>query len=284
MKILVTGSSGFIGKYFINKYKKKYEIKTFSFRNEDIEDINLNNIEVVVHLSALVHQMGGASAKEYYKINVLQTINLAKKVKKSGVKHFIFMSTVKVYGEETNIAYTETTNCNSEDEYGKSKLEAEYELLKLEDENFKVSIIRTPIVYGYEVKANIKNLINLVNTVSILPFANIQNKRSMVYIGNLCNLIDEIIIQKQNGIFLASDDEAISTTKLIKLIAKELNKKIYLIEIPFFRLFLKKIKPNIHKRLYESLEVDNSLTKQVLNLKNPYTLEEGIRYMIKGEL
>ena len=175
-KLLITGSNGFVGNYFINKYKNKYEIKTFSFLKNDINTLDCNTIDIVFHLSALVHQMGGASANEYEKINVIQTIELAKKAKESGVKHFIFMSTVKVYGEETNSKYIENTVCNPEDDYGKSKLKAEQELQKLEDENFKISIIRTPIVYGYGVKANIKSLINLVNKVPLLPFGNIKIK------------------------------------------------------------------------------------------------------------
>ncbi|MFX4177286.1 NAD-dependent epimerase/dehydratase family protein [Aliarcobacter butzleri] len=283
-KLLITGSNGFIGNYFINNYKSKYNIKTFSFLKDDINNLNCGDIDVVFHLSALVHQMGGASASEYEKINVIQTIELAKKAKKSGIKHFVFMSTVKVYGEETNSKYTENTVCNPEDDYGKSKLKAEQELQKLEDENFKISIIRTPIVYGYGVKANIKNLINLVNKVPVLPFGKIKNKRSMIYIGNLCHLVDEIITQEKQGIFLACDDEPLSTSKLIDLIAKNLAKKIYFIKIPFFESLLKILKPSFHKRLYGSLEIDNTITKEKLNLKNRYSVEDGIKLMIKGEL
>lgn len=282
-KLLITGSNGFIGNYFINNYKSKYNIKTFSFLKDDINNLNCGDIDIVFHLSALVHQMGGASASEYEKINVIQTTELAKKAKESGIKHFVFMSTVKVYGEETNSKYTENTVCNPEDDYGKSKLKAEQELQKLEDENFKISIIRTPIVYGYGVKANIKNLINLVNKVPVLPFGKIKNKRSMVYIRNLCHLVDEIIIQKKSGIFLACDDEPLSTSKLIDLIAKNLAKKTYLIKIPFFESLLKILKPSFHKRLYGSLEIDNTITKEKLNLKNPYSVEDGIKLMIKGE-
>ena len=282
-KLLITGSNGFVGNYFINKYKNKYEIKTFSFLKNDINTLDCNTIDIVFHLSALVHQMGGASANEYEKINVIQTIELAKKAKESGVKHFIFMSTVKVYGEETNSKYIENTVCNPEDDYGKSKLKAEFELQKLEDQDFKVSIIRTPIVYGYGVKANIKSLINLVNKVPLLPFGKIKNKRSMVYIGNLSHLVYEIITQEKQGIFLASDDEPLSTTRLIELISKNLDKKIYLVKIPFFESLLKILKPSFHKRLYGSLEVDNSITKEKLNLKNPYSVEDGIKLMINGE-
>ena len=283
MKLLITGSTGFVGSYFVSKYKDKYEIKTFSFLKDDINTLDCNEIDVVFHLSALVHQMNGADAIEYEKVNVRQTLDLAKKAKESGVKHFVFMSTVKVYGEETSSVYTENTICNPEDEYGKSKLKAELELLKLENENFKISILRTPIIYGYGVKANIKNLVNLVNKVPVLPFGKIDNRRSMVYVGNICHLVDEIITQQKAGIFLASDDEPLSTSMLIKLIAKNLRKRVYLIKIPFFESFLKILKPSFHKRLYGSLEVDNTISREKLNLINPYSVEEGIRLMIKGE-
>ncbi|MDO8453328.1 MAG: NAD-dependent epimerase/dehydratase family protein [Sulfurimonas sp.] len=282
-KILLTGSNGFIGSYFLDNYSSVHEIRKFSFLQDDIATLDLETVDVVVHLSALVHRMGGASAQEYEKVNVMQTLELAKKAKASGVKRFVFMSTVKVYGEETEAVYDETSECHPEDEYGKSKLKAEMELQKLESENFQISIIRTPIVYGCGVKANIKNLLNLVKKVSILPFADIKNRRSMVYVGNLSHLINEVIMQRKSGVFLASDDAPLSTTKLIELIADGLGKKVYLLKIPFFETLLKLLKPSFHKRLYASLEVDNSATKEKLNLKNPYTTEEAMNFMIKGE-
>lgn len=307
MKLLITGSSGFVGSYFINKYKEKYDIRPFSFLKDDMNHLDCSGVDIVFHLAALVHQMGGASAEEYERVNVGQTLELARIAKKAGVKQFVFMSTVKVYGEETGDIYTESSKCHPQDEYGKSKLRAEKELQKLEDDNFKVSIVRTPIVYGYGVKANIKNLVNLVKKVPVLPFGEIENRRSMVYIGNLCYLVDDVIgFRVKHGmtsgvkhriteechpeldsgsknIFLASDDEPLSTTKLIELIAKNLDKKVYLIKIPFFETLLKLVKPSFHKRLYCSLEIDNALTKERLNLKNPYSVEDGIKLMIHGE-
>ncbi len=283
MTILVTGANGFIGRYFVEKYSEKFNISTFSFQRDNFENLDLIGIETVIHLSALVHQMNGANTEQYEKINVKQTIELAKKAKNSGVHHFIFMSTVKVYGEETLRPYNENSKCVPEDDYGKSKYKAEQALQALENDDFIVSIIRTPIVYGYGVKANIKYLVNLVKKVPILPLGSIDNKRSMVYVGNLCHLIECVIKQRQRGIFLASDDAPLSTNFLIELISKALNKRIYLIKIPFFESFLKYIKPSFHKRLYQNLEVDNSLTKERLNLKNPYTTEEGINTMIKGK-
>lgn len=282
-KLLITGASGFIGNYFINKYSNDYEINTFSFLNDDLKNLYLNDTHTILHLSALVHQMGGASREEYERVNVIQTLELAKKAKESGVGHFIFMSSIKVYGEESITTYTEQTKCYPKDEYGKSKLRAEEELLTLQGKNFKVSIIRTPIVYGYGVKANIKNLVSLVNKVSILPFGGIDNRRSMVYIGNLCHLVDTIAQKKKSGIFLAADDKPLSTTKLIEVISKELNKKVYFLYIPLFPWLLKMLKPSFYKRLYESLEVDNTQTIKSLSVTNLYSVEDGIKYMINGE-
>lgn len=283
MKITLTGARGFIGTYFVNNYNEKYTIDRFSFFNDKLNELELQGCDVVIHLSALVHQMGGASKDEYDKVNVVQTLELAKKAKISKVTHFIFMSSVKVYGEESGSVYSESTECNPQDDYGRSKLKAENELLKLEDENFKVSIIRTPIVYGYGVKANIKSLITLVSKVPILPFARIDNRRSIVYIGNLCHLIDQIIEHDEKGLFLASDDKPVSTTLLIESISRELNKNNYLVSIPFFSYFLKLIKPTFYQRLYGSLEIENKQTIEKLKLVNPYSLEDGIRCMIKGE-
>jgi len=285
MKILLTGASGFIGSYFINKYKTKYNIKTFSFLKDDFSKLVLDNVDAIIHLSALVHQMDGATEEKYESINVTQTYKLAQKAKEMGVKHFIFMSSIKVYGEETDVPYHERSVCSPQDLYGKSKLKAEQKILLLEDEGFHISIVRTPIVYGCGVKANIRNLIHLVKKVPILPFYNIQNRRSMVYVGNLCHLLDILLgysikHNKVENIFLASDDEPLSTTMLIERIAKGLNRKIYFIKIPFFKNLLKLIKSDFYKRLYESLEVDNSRTKKILELQNPYTVEDGIVCML----
>ena len=287
MKLLITGASGFIGNYFLQQYRKKYTIETFSFLQENFNNLDLLKSDVVIHLSALVHQMGGAPQEEYERINIKQTLDLAKKAKKSGVKEFIFMSSVKVYGEESDSAYSEQTLCSPKDPYGESKLKAENELRKLEDENFKVAVIRTPIVYGYGVKANIKNLVSLVEKIPVLPFAKIKNKRSMIYIGNLAYFID-IIIQKQaSGIFLVADKRALSTSELIELIALALGKKVYLIKIPLFESLLKRVKPSFHKRLFESLEINNKETMRKLFADEehplPYSIEEGISLMINGE-
>ncbi len=281
-KVLVTGSSGYIGSSFIERNKNRYEFKSFSLLNEKIETINFDNVELILHCAALVHQKKFHPYEKYKQTNVDYPIKLAKLAKKNGVKQFIFISSVAVYGENVESIDT-TTTCNPSTNYGKSKYEAEKCLLDLSDEDFIVNIIRIPMVYGKNAPGNILKLINLIKKSPILPFYDTQNKRSFIYIGNLCAIIEKIILHKQKGIFLTSDDTPLSTTGLIKTISKNLNKKIYLIKMPFFELFLKKLKPSLHKKLYGNLIIDNALAKKKLKFENPYTVEEGIKYMIKAK-
>jgi len=282
MKVLVTGSSGYIGGSFIKEYKNKYNFDQFSLLTQKLKDINFVDLDTILHCAAFVHQKVEQSYEKYYKTNVEYPVKLAKLAKENGVKQFVFISTIAVYGEDEE-KLSENTVCNPVTPYGKSKLEAEKELLKLSDDSFIVSIIRPPMVYGKNAPGNIASLIKLVKRSPIIPLGNIQNKRSFIYIGNLCHLVDSFIEQNQSGVFLASDDEPLRTTRLIELIAKNLNKKVYLVKIPLFEVFLKLLKPSFYKRLYGSLEIDNTLTKEKLNLTNPYTIEEGIRFMINGE-
>lgn len=279
--ILLTGSTGFIGSYFIKK-SSNYSIIPFSFQNGVIVNIDFGRIDIVVHLAALVHQMEGASEEAYFHVNTRMTLELAKKAKEAGVKQFIFMSTVKVYGEENKTPYTENSPCNPQDAYGKSKLAAEEVLKAIEDENFIISIIRTPVVYGPGVKGNIKRLIKLIEKAPILPFGAINNQRSMVYVGNLCAMINAIIEQKKSGIFLASDDKNTSTTELIQTIATAMNRKIVLLTIPGFKQLLQVLKPVFYQRLYGNLTIDNTLTKTTLSFQNPYSFKEGMKQTILG--
>ena len=281
-KILITGSNGYLGSSFIKQNKNKYEFEKFSLLNQKIEDINFDRIDIILHCAALVHQKVEHSYEKYHDINVEYPVKLEKLAKRNGVKQFVFISTIAVYGEEEE-KLDENTICNPTTPYGKSKLEAEKELLKLNDDNFTVSIVRPPMIYGKNAPGNIDSLVKLVKKLPIIPLANIENKRSFISIHNLCYIINEVILQKKSGIFLACDDEPLSTSRLIELVAKNLDKKIYLVKIPFFESLLKILKPSFHKRLYGSLEIDNSITKEKLNLKNPYSVEDGIKLMINGE-
>lgn len=239
----------------------------------------MHNIDCIFHLLALVHQKKAFSLEEYLQINLSQSVKLAKKAKQSGVKKFVFMSSISVYGDEVE-KIDKLTPSNPKTFYAKSKFEAKNALQCLNEENFIVIIARIPMVYGKNAPGNINSLIKLIKICPILPFAKIDNKRSFVYIENLLYFLEKLICYQKSEIFLFCDDEAISTTKLVEQIAFYLNKKPLILKLAFFEILLKKLKPTLYKKLFSSLYIDASQTKQKLNFKNPYTTVDGIRQML----
>jgi nucleoside-diphosphate-sugar epimerase len=208
---------------------------------------------------------------------------VAENAKNSGVKHFVFTSTVKVYGNsyDNSKLRDESSECFPEDAYGRSKLAAEIELKKMENDNFTVSIIRTPLIYGYGVKANMNSLIKLIDFFPVLPFDKISNKRNFTYIENLVGFIDRIIEKRASGTFIAMDDNPVSTTELVRFLSKSLQKKTVLFKPPgFVQSIVASIFPDTVDRLFGSLEFDNNMTKQLLDYYPPFSTEEGIRKMV----
>jgi UDP-glucose 4-epimerase len=286
MKILITGASGFIGTNYIN-YNKVHEIESICLIKSTLTSLDFSNNDVIVHLSALVHQMGGVSDADYFKINSDLAFETALKAKKEGIKQFVFISTIKVFGESTTgkIPFDENSECHPEDSYGKSKLEAEKRIAALEDDDFKVVIIRSPLVYGPGVKANMFNLIKLVDKSLILPFGNINNKRSFVYIENLIALINIVISSEASGIYIAGDSESLSTTELVIAIAKALNKKRLLFSFPLvFKKIIAIVLPLHYDRLWGSLEVSASQGWSSIGFIPPVSFEDGIADMVKWYL
>jgi UDP-glucose 4-epimerase len=197
------------------------------------------------------------------------------------------MSTVKVYGETNpnSRALNESSDCVPCDYYGKSKLEAEFGLKKMADDKFIVSIIRTPLVYGVGVRANMLSIIKLTDRFPILPFNNVNNKRCYTFVENLVGYIDRIIEREVSGVFIAMDSEPISTTSLVKLISKSLGKKSILVSVPAFILkAANTVIPGMVNRLYGSFEMNNDRTLEILDFKVPYTTEEGIKKMVTSYL
>jgi nucleoside-diphosphate-sugar epimerase len=282
-KILITGANSFIGRnYRIFSHFK--EIDEISLIDISPQDINFSKYDVVLHLAAIVHVSKKISEKEYLRINRDLCLDVAEAAKKKGIKQFVFLSSIKVYGdfipelEKRN----ENSCCLPDDYYGKSKLAAEIGLRKLENADFTVSIIRTPLVYGEGVKANMISLIKLVQKLPLLPFKNTSNKRNYTYTGNLAGFIDQVIMKRASGVFIAMDNKAISTTELVGYLSKYLGKKIILFKIPglFIRIG-RKYMPSVFERLFGSLEFDNSKTLTELCYTPPFTTEDGIKEMVE---
>lgn len=283
VKVLITGANSFVGTNF-RKFSKFKDIEEISLQKNNPEDIDYSKYDVVLHLAAIVHQSKKTPASEYFKVNRDLCLRVAEQARKSGIRHFIFLSTLKVYGgfvKGTGLR-NEYSECFPEDAYGKSKYAAEKDLKKLEDESFTVSIIRTPLVYGEGVKANMISLVKLIERFPVLPFGKIDNKRNFMFAENLVGYIDRIIEKRASGVFITMDERAYSTTELVTNISKSLGKNVILFKIP--GVFLKLgyfIAAEKIDRLFGSLEFENKRTRQELDYDPPFSTEEGIKKMVK---
>lgn len=308
MKILVTGATGFVGGTFLSRtaadrhFYLRAAVRTdVHFLTPGIETVLVEGLtptanwskavrgcDVVVHGAGRVHVMQDASTSPlvaFRSTNVLGTLNLARQAADAGVKRFIFISSIKVYGEETSLGrcYAADDLSAPVDPYGISKLEAEKGLLQLTTATgMEIVIIRSPLVYGPGVKANFLKLLQLTHKSFLLPFGSVHNRRSMVYSGNLVSAITSCLEHPKAAgeTFLVSDGEDVSTSSLIQKLAFALGRKVYLLPIPLF--FLKAIfslagKRTEIERLTGSLCVDSSKIWKVLNWQPPYTLDQGIQ-------
>lgn len=281
-KILVTGASGFVGDRFLKGKGNEYTLVPVSLREKQIHDINWRDISAVLHLAGIAHRMQKTEDELYYDVNYELTKKLADAAKKAGVKQFIFMSTIKVYGEGYQKISLDTP-CKPNDAYGKSKLLAEHYLQELSSPSFKVAIIRPPLIYGPGVKGNMARLINLVEQKKYLPLGEINNKRSIVSIDNLIHLMDIIIEREAEGIFLVQDNKPISTSDLLIEIINAQNSRTKLFEIPgIVKWAIARLTPAIYMRVFGSLEVDDSTTRALLNYMPLEDTSEGILKMIKS--
>lgn len=303
-KVLLTGAAGFIGKHLHLQLRQQgfnvssvgrvknaqtmisHEIASIDQHTEWSEA--LNDIDVVIHLAARVHVMKDESKAPllaYREINVEATLNLARQAAHAKVKRFIFMSSIKVNGEQTSVGrpFTAEDIPAPEDAYGISKMEAEQGLLMLaKDTGMEVVIIRPPLVYGPDVKGNFSTMIKLLQTGLPLPFGAIANQRSLVAIDNLIHLIMVCINHPAaaNQVFLVSDGEDLSTTDLLRRLALAAGVSSRLIPFPtawvnfVFTILGKKMMAG---RILGSLQVDISKTREVLGWQPPVTVDQGLR-------
>lgn len=238
-KILIVGANSYIGnafeKYIMNKCtdhevihsKEEIIIEKVQASNGDWKYVNYEQYDVVIILAAIVHQKEKSGMEELYRqVNYNMPIEIAAKAKKAGVKQLIFMSTAAVYGSVvTHI--TKDTVPDPDTLYGKSKLEAEHKLKEMDTEEFRVAIIRPPMVYGEGCKGNYTRLVKLATYNPIYP--KIHNKRSMISIDRLCDYMEEIIRNSSSGTFLPQDEEYVDTIMTIKRIRMAQDKKTFLV-------------------------------------------------------
>lgn len=300
--VLLTGSSGFVGVALLQRLsslditvvgRTKPDNTSGRFFNINIDSASdysavLAGIEVVIHSAARVHMMDEQATEPlaaFREVNTFGTLNLARQAANAGVKRFIFLSSVKVNGEATaeNEAFDYTDKVAPQDAYGISKAEAEMGLRKLAAETgMEVVIIRPPLVYGPGVKANFAAMIKLAQKNLPLPLGAIYNKRSLVALDNLVDLIITCIDHPKaaNQTFLVSDDQDVSTTELLEMMTRAAGKKPRLLPVPvsWLRLAGKLTgKQAVIDRLCGNLQVDIEHTKQTLGWKPVITVEEGIR-------
>jgi nucleoside-diphosphate-sugar epimerase len=304
-RILVTGANGFIGRALCTTLSAKgYRVlaavrdAAFPKRAGELDSVCVGaidrhtdwrtivkGIDIVIHLAAKVHQLDDKSQNRidtYREVNVRGTSNLADCAASNRVKRFIYVSSIKVNGNEKPTAYVESDVPMPEDAYGISKMEAENQLKRIASASrLELVVIRPPLVYGPGVKANFLNLMRLVDRHLPLPFANIRNQRSFIFIGNLVDCILKCVAHPKAGgqIYLVSDDRDLSTPELITLIASALDTRCIL--YPFPQKLLDAAanlfgKGDVVGRLYGSLTADITKIKKDLAWKPPFSAEYGL--------
>jgi len=309
--VLVTGASGFIGRalltellaygYLVKAVVRSGRALPRGVRRIEVDDIGAMSVsdwaewleagDLVVHCAALVHQMKAdpdGLTDDYDLINRKATETLAKAAAEQGAGRFVFLSTIKVLGEETlpGLPFRADAAVKPSDPYAESKWRAEQALQSLAEETGLESVvIRPPLVYGPGVGANFAALIKLVRLGLPLPLGGIRNRRSMVAVGNLVNLI-RVCLEHPNAPgrrFLVSDDDDVSIPELLRRLGEASSRRVMLVPVPqswllaFGHLLGK---GEAVRRLCGSLEVDISETRRILDWKPPLTMDEALREML----
>ena len=278
-KVLITGANSYIGVSFENYVKKHYS-SDISISTLDMLDPNWNQMDfrlfdVIFHVAGIAHADIGnvdeSTKKKYYDVNTNLAIKTAKKAKKEGVRQFILMSSAIIYGDSaprgTLFRINADTIPHPSNFYGDSKWQADKGTRALEDQNFKVAVIRAPMIYGKGSKGNYQLLSKIAKKSIIFP--NIQNERSMLYIENLCEFLSQLVIRNLGGIFWPQNPEYTVTCDLVKTIALVNGHKIYLssflnIGISFLSFFSNKIKLLTNKA-FGNMTYDRDISKYDFN-------------------
>jgi len=308
MKILVTGATGFIGSAIARQVSTQNDFQVIatvrsesSFLPSNIKQILVGNllattnysetvekVDVLVHAAARVHVMrddDNEPMTKFRQVNVAGTLNLARQAADAGVKRFVFISSIKVNGEDTNSGtkFSPDDDFIPTDPYGLSKYEAEQGLLDLAKiTGMEVVIIRPPLVYGPDVQANFLSMIKWINKGVPLPLGAVHNQRSLVALDNLVSFIIHCVKHPKaaNEVFLISDGEDVSTTELLQKVAKAFGKNTLLLPVPVVLMtFVAQLlgKRDMASRLFGSLQVDSSKACDLLGWKPVITMDEQLK-------
>lgn len=263
-RVLITGANSYIGtsfeKYITDNFPNNYVIDTVDMIDGSWREKSFAGYDVIFHVAGIAHQKETKkNGALYFKVNRDLAVNTAIKAKSDGVRQFIYLSSMSVYGLLEGVI-TKETQPNPRNNYGKSKWEAEQEITSLSDAHFTVSILRPPMVYGKGCKGNFNTLCCLVRMSPIFPYLN--NKRSMIYIDNLSSFVKFCIDNLLSGVYLPQNREYVSTMKMVKGIAVAMNKRIWFEHISgvlvwVLRMFCPIIKKAFGSLIYEDTEKFN---------------------------
>ena len=290
-KILITGANSYIGTSFekyMAQWPDRYQVDTVDMIDGTWREKNFTGYDCVYHVAGIAHSDSGKispeKAKLYYAVNTDLTIETAQKAKAEGVKQFIFMSSAIVYGESAPIGKTKVitkdTPVSPANSYGDSKVQAENGILPLNDVNFKVVVLRPPMIYGPGSKGNYPVLSKLAQKLPVFP--KVDNQRSMLYIGNLMEFVRLMMDNEEQGIFWPQNAEYSNTTELVKLIAQAHGKKIAVIPGCAWALKLLSHFTGLVNKAFGSLSYERSLSEYRDNYRIN-GLEESI-YKTEGTI
>lgn len=278
IKILITGKKSYVGtslESWLRKFPDRYSVKSISLRDNSWKVTTFSGYDVVLHVAGIAHMKETKENKNlYYKVNRDLAFEVAQKAKNEGIKQFIFLSSMSVYGIERGVINNNTPT-KPKSNYGKSKLQAEELISVLNSNTFKVAILRPPMIYGKGCKGNYIKLAKLA--VNIPFFPDVDNKRSMIYIDNLSEFIKCVIDTYASGVFFPQNNEYVKTSEMVELIAKAHSKKVWKTKLfnPIIEIILK---INTINKVFGSLTYEKALSNyNFVEINRFIDFEESIR-------
>ena len=231
-KILITGAGSYIGTSFqryLEQFSGQYHVEALDMVDGSWREYDFSGYDAVFHVAGIAHIRETAeNAHLYYKVNRDLAVETARKAREAGVPHFVFLSSMSVYGAEEG-CITRTTQPVPKSNYGKSKLQAEEGLSQLESEAFRIAVLRPPMVYGEGCKGNYQSLVKFAKLMPFFP--DYQNRRSMLHIDGLCEAVKSIIDTRGEGLFLPQDKAYVCTCKMVQGIARDMGKDMKLLKV-----------------------------------------------------